>query len=82
MIYRGYLFLFNACQRYFSSLMLSRQDDTSTSHLYKKTRFKNYNDPMNPSMKGGSQSLLFIAYLFSESLSKISLTFLSKKIFT
>lgn len=58
---------------YLSLSMLSGQDDISASHLHKKPRFTDYKNPMNPLKSSGSQSLLCITYIFSESLSKISL---------
>jgi hypothetical protein len=52
------------CQIFFFSLMLSRQDDTSTPHLHKMNKLVGYKDPINPSMKKfhNIYSLLYIYF--------------------
>jgi hypothetical protein len=39
------------CKRFYSSLMLSGQDDTLVPPIYKRTGFMDYKNPMNPLKK-------------------------------
>ena len=59
--------------------MLSGQDDTLVLPLYKRTKFMDYKNPINPSKeKKNYQSFFLTAYLFSKSFSKKN-TYLSYK---
>jgi len=53
-------------------LILSRQNDSLTHSLHKRTRFMNYKYPINFSISKFTIFILYFTYIFRASLSKIS----------
>jgi len=48
--------------------MLSRQDDISTPHIYKRTRLISYKDSMNPLMNKKVHNLCYLLQIYFQSL--------------
>ena len=67
-----YFHLINICVRdIYSSLMILRKNDFSSSHLRKMTRLMGYKYPMNLLNSRFTIFILYRIYIFGESLSKI-----------